>query len=121
LRPSFRTLADSALKTLVPELFGVELPSFETMTAGRYFDELDPQDSETIRYACADSDYTLRLYYLFNQWFDRYLRKHRFIVEKLESPAAVYVGLMKYNGLLVDEERMRILPVSMRSLWSATA
>jgi DNA polymerase-1 len=27
-------------------------------------------------------------------------------VEKLESPAAVYCGLMKYNGLLADEELM---------------
>jgi DNA polymerase-1 len=103
---SFRSLADSGLKTLTQELYGVELPSFETVTAGRYFDELDPQDEETIRYACADSDYTLRLYYLFNNWFDRYLPKHRFIVEKLESPAAVYCGLMKYNGLLADKELM---------------
>ena len=36
----------------------------------------------------------------FNNWFDRYLPKHRFIVENFESPAAVYCGLMKYNGLL---------------------
>jgi DNA polymerase-1 len=76
------------------------------VTAGRYFDELDLQDEETVRYACADSDFTLRLYHLFNNWFDRYLPKHRFIVEKLESPAAVYCGLMKYNGLLADKELM---------------
>jgi DNA polymerase-1 len=103
---TFRTLSDSGLKTLAQELFGAELPSFETVTAGRYFDELDPQDEETIRYACADSDFTLRLHHLFNNWFDRYLPKHRFIVEKLESPAAIYVGLMKYNGLLADKELM---------------
>lgn len=103
---AFRTLSDSGLKTLAQELFGAELPSFETVTAGRYFDELDPQDEETVRYACADSDFTLRLYHLFNSWFDRYLPKHRFIVEKLESPAAVYCGLMKHNGLLADEELM---------------
>lgn len=103
---AFRTLADSGLKTLAQELFGAELPSFETVTAGRYFDELDPQDEETVRYACADSDYALRLYHLFNNWFNRYLPKHRFIVEKLESPAAVYCGLMKYNGLLADKELM---------------
>lgn len=100
----FRSLGDSGLKTLVPELFGVELPSFEAVTAGRFFDELDPQDTETIRYACADSDYTLRLYHLFNNWFDRYLPKHRYVVEEIESPTAIYVGLMKYNGLLVDKE-----------------
>ena len=103
---AFRTLADSGLKTLAQELFGVDLPSFKTVTSGRYFDELDPQDEQTIRYACANSDYALRLYHLFNSWFDRYLPKHRFIVEKLESPAAVYCGLMKHNGLLADKELM---------------
>jgi len=103
---AFRTLADSGLKTLAQELFGVNLPSFETVTAGRYFDELDPQDEETIRYACADSDFTLRLYHLFNDWFNRNLPNHRLNVEKLESPAAVYCGFMKYNGLLADKELM---------------
>jgi DNA polymerase-1 len=103
---AFRSLGDSGLKTLVPELLKVELPSFSEVTAGRLFDELDPSDAKTIRYACADSDYTLRLYHLFNDWFDRWLPKHRFIVEQIESPTAVYVGLMKYNGLLVDAERM---------------
>lgn len=102
----FRTLADSGLKTLVPELLDVELPSFADVTEGRAFDELNPQDIETVRYACADSDYTLRLYHLFNNWFDRYLPKHRFIVEEIESPTAVYVGMMKYNGLLVDDALM---------------
>lgn len=103
---AFRSLGDSGLKTLVPELFGVELPSFGDVTAGRFFDELDPQDEETVRYACADSDYALRLYRLFNGWFDRYLPKHRFIVEHIESPTAVYCGFMKYSGLPVDRERM---------------
>lgn len=103
---AFRSLGDSGLKTLVPPLLHVELPSFEEVTAGRRFDELNPQHEETIRYACADSDYTLRLYHLFNGWFDRYMPKHRDIVEQLESPTAVYVGIMKYNGLLVDAKRM---------------
>lgn len=103
---SFRTLGDSGLKTLVPELLDVELPSFGEVTDGRAFDELNPQDAETVRYACADSDYALRLYHLFNGWFDRYLPKHRFIVEQIESPTAAYVGMMKYNGLLVDSGLM---------------
>jgi len=104
----FRALADSGLKTLVPELLDVELPTFTDVTNGRPFDELDAQDAETIRYACTDADYTLRLYHIFNNWFDRWLPKHRFIVENVESPTAVYVGLMRYNGLLVDAERMEI-------------
>jgi len=105
---AFRSLGDSGLKTLVPELIGDELPGFNEVTGGRHFDELDPTDTETIRYACADSDYTLRLYHLLNGWFDRWLPKHRKIVERIESPTAVYCGLMKYNGLLADAERMEI-------------
>ncbi|MGF7142808.1 DNA polymerase-1 [Anaerotaenia torta] len=102
----FRVLSDSGLKTLVPLLFGVELPDFETVTEGRAFDELDPQNAETVRYACADSDYALRLYHRFNSWFDSGLPRHRFITEALESPTAVYCGLMRYNGLLMDRETM---------------
>jgi DNA polymerase-1 len=98
----FRELKDSGLKTLVPQMFGVELPSFTEVTAGRHFDELDPQDEATVRYACADSDYSLRLYQLFNDWFDTYLPRHRRICEEVESPTAVYTGMMKYNGLGVD-------------------
>ena len=94
------------LKTLVPQLLGVDLPSFEAVTAGRHFDELDPQDAETIRYACADSDFALRLYRLFNRWFDRFLPRHRAIVEALESPTAVYCGLMAYNGVRMDRAAM---------------
>lgn len=102
----FRGLSDSGLKTLVPQLFHVELPDFMTVTGGRFFDELNPQDGETVRYACADSDYALRLYHLFNGWFDKYLPKHRRLVEQVESPTAVYCGLMRYNGLLMDRAAM---------------
>lgn len=102
----FRSLTDSGLKTLVPELLGETLPTFEEVTAGRYFDELPSNAPETVRYACADSNYALRLYQLFSRWFDAYLPKHRFIVEQIESPTAVYCGLMKYNGLLMNEEAM---------------
>ena len=45
-----------------------------------------------MQYACADSDFALRLYHLFNDWFDRYLPRHRFLVEQVESPTAVYCG-----------------------------
>lgn len=106
-RHEFRSLADSGLKTLAAELFDFEMPTFSETTAGRHFDELDAGDSETVRYACADSDYTLRLYNLLNGWFDKWLPNHRVITERMESPTAVYCGLMKYNGLLVDAEQMR--------------
>jgi DNA polymerase-1 len=102
----FRSLSDSGLKTLVPQLFDTDMPHFEEVTRGGHFDELNPQDTETVRYACADSDYTLRLYHLFNDWFDRFLPKHRVIAERIESPTAVYVGMMKHNGLPVDRALM---------------
>ena len=120
----FRKLSDCGLKKLVPELLKIELPTFSEVVSqakntkteddivcelgagSACFDELDSEDSETIRYACADSDYALRLYYLFNNWFDNNLPKHRYIVENIESPTAVYVGLMKYNGIPLDVELM---------------
>lgn len=103
----FRKLNDSGLKKLVPELLKENLPSFEDVTNGQSFDDLDSENSGTIRYACADSDYALRLYHLFNNWFDENLPKHRFIVEEIESPTSVYVGLMKYNGVPVDLNLMK--------------
>lgn len=98
----FRRLQDSGLKKLAAELCGEPLPSFEAVTEGRHFDELDPTDAETIRYSCADSDFALRLMHIFNNWFDRFLPRHRWIVENIESPTAVYLGIMKYNGVPVD-------------------
>lgn len=102
----FRKLADSGLKKLVSELLNIELPSFEDVTQRVYFDMLDSESFETIRYACADSDYALQLYHVFNKWFDENMPKHRFIVEQIESPTAVYVGLMKYNGVPLDLDLM---------------
>ena len=102
----FRELSDSGLKKLVPYLYGVELPTFEEVVAGRFFDELDPDDWNTCRYACADSDWTLKLYHTFNEWFDNNIPRHRFICEEIESPTAVYTGMMKYNGVGVDAALM---------------
>ena len=102
----FRGLADCGLKTLVSEYFQEQLPSFADTVGNRHFDELDPACEKTVRYACADADYSLRLYHLLNNWFDRFLPKHRYIVEKVESPTAVYVGIMRYNGLPIDRQLM---------------
>lgn len=102
----FRSLGDCGLKTLVPEYFHEPLPSYAETVGGLHFDDLNPQSENTIRYACADADYALRLYHLLNGWFDRFLPKHRFIVEKVESPTAIYVGIMRYNGLPVERDLM---------------
>ena len=98
----FRKLSDSGLKKLAAELCHEPLPSFTDVTAGRHFDELDPKDYETVRYGAADSDFALRLYHIFNNWFDRCLPKHRYLVEQIESPVAVYLGVMRHNGIPVD-------------------
>ena len=98
----FRTLSDSGLKTLATTLCKEPLPSFSDVTEGRSFDELHSKAPETIRYSCADADFALRLYHIMNRWFDRYLPKHRWIVENIESPTAVYVGMMKANGVPMD-------------------
>lgn len=102
----FRDLSDSGLKTLVPYLYGVTLPTFEEVVNGKFFDELDPDEWNTCRYACADSDWTLQLYHTFNEWFDYNIPRHRFICEEIESPTAVYTGMMKYNGVGVDAALM---------------
>ena len=98
----FRKLNESGLKRLAEELFGEPLPTFSRVTDGKHFDELDGNDAETVRYGSADSDFALRLYHKFNDWFDRFLPKHRYIVEEVESPTAVYLGIMKANGIPVD-------------------
>ena len=46
-------------------------------------------------YKRQDSDFALRLY-KFNDWFDRYLPKHRYIVEEIESPVS-YTHLDVYK------------------------
>lgn len=103
----FRKLADNGLKRLSAEICHEPLPTFSDVTNGRHFDELDAQDSETVRYGCADSDFALRLYHIFNNWFDRFLPEHRYIVEQIESPTAVYLGIMKHNGVPVDADLMK--------------
>lgn len=103
----FRKLNESGLKRLAEELFGEPLPSFTAVTDGKHFDELDGHDVETVRYGAADSDFALRLYHKFNDWFDKYLPKHRYIVEEIESPTAVYLGIMKTNGIPVDDALMQ--------------
>ena len=99
---AFRRLQESGLKRLAEELFEEPLPSFSAVTNGRHFDELDARDKATIRYGSADADFALRLYHAFNDWFERYLPKHRRIVEEIESPTAVYLGIMKTNGIPID-------------------
>ena len=102
----FRKLGESGLKRLAGELCGEELPTFAAVTDGKHYDELDGNDAETVRYGAADSAFALRLYHIFNDWFDKYLPKHRYIVEEIESPTAVYLGIMKCNGIPVDTELM---------------
>lgn len=104
---NFRPLNLSGLKTLAKTLLDEPIPTFEDVTKGKFFDELDSDDINTIRYGCADSDFALRLYYLFNEWFDSYLPKHKTLLKDVESPTAVYLGIMKYNGIPLDIDLMK--------------
>lgn len=104
----FRKLNESGLKRLAEELFGEPLPSFSNVTDGKHFDELDGNNAETVRYGAADSDFALRLYHKFNAWFTRFLPKHKYIVENIESPTAVYLGIMKCNGIPVNLPLMQL-------------
>ena len=99
----FRKIKDCGLKKLANEFFAADLPEFTDVTNGRHFDELNADDWETVRYGAADSDFALRLYHLYNHWFDTYLPKHRYLVENVESPTAVYIGIMKCNGIPIDK------------------
>ncbi|MDD4688534.1 MAG: bifunctional 3'-5' exonuclease/DNA polymerase [Eubacteriales bacterium] len=98
----FRGLSDSGLKKLATELCHEAIPTFTDVTGGKHFDELDAQDTEAVRYGAADSDYSLRLMHIFNSWFERFLPKHKWIVENIESPTAVYLGIMKCNGVPIN-------------------
>lgn len=103
----FRKLNECGLKRMAEEFFSEALPSFSSITNGKHFDELDSEDAETVRYGSADSDFALRLYNKLNTWFDRFLPKHRWLVENIESPTAVYLGIMKKNGIPVDIDLMQ--------------
>ena len=104
----FRNLADSGLKKLAKELLNEDVTTFDQVTQGKFFDELHPRENMyAVAYGAADSDYALKLYHLFNRWFDKWLPKHRWIVENIESQISVYLGMMKHNGIPLDIELMR--------------
>jgi len=103
---AFRDLSDSGLKKLSLEILGIRQTEFADVTQGRFFDELDPQNYATVEYACADSDNTIRLFQYFEEWFRLNIPRHSFYCMKIDSPSCVYAGLMKYNGIGVNEELM---------------
>lgn len=103
---SFRKLNECGLKMLASEAFCCTAATYGDVTDGRHFDELSPLDFKTISYGAADSDYAIRFYGKFKNWFISYLPDHEYIAEKVESPAAVFTGLMRYNGIPVDIDAM---------------
>jgi len=102
----FRELKDSGLKTLTKEIFGYTQTSYNAVTEGYAFDELESDSNAIINYACADSDYTLQLYNYFTKWFEANISNHHMYCRCIDSPASVYTGLMKYNGITVDKDLM---------------
>ena len=102
----FRKLGDCGLKKLAVELCKEPLPSFNDVTGGRSFDELNGEDRETVRYGAADSDFALRLMHIFNGWFEEFLPKHKWLAENVESPTAVYLWIMKVTGVPINLDLM---------------
>lgn len=102
----YRVLYDCGLKTLSKEILRKPRPSFADVTDGKHFDELDPADPATIEYAVMDSDDALRLRYYFRDWFKQNIPKHDWYCQHVDTPACIYSGLMKFNGISVDRELM---------------
>lgn len=105
---AFRELKDSGLKTLTSEILKVKQTKFLEVTGGKHFDELDPEDPATIEYACADSDYALQLRRYFKSWFEANIPRHEWYCMMVDTPACIYTGLMKYNGIAVDQDLMQV-------------
>lgn len=104
---AFRDWKNSGLKTLSNDILKVKQQTFEEVTQGKHFDELDPFNSDVVRYACEDSDFALRLYYYFEEWFSLNIPEHAEYCLTIDSPACVCAGIMKYNGLTVNSELMQ--------------
>ena len=102
----FRTLAESGLSDLVSTLGDESITSLMAgpagTTLGNFSDSTSPAQC-----AAAEADLILRLYHQFNRWFDHNLPRHRTIVEEIESPVAVDIGIMKYNGVPIDQVRLQ--------------
>jgi len=102
----YRELKDSGLKKLSSEILRKPRPSFEDTTQGKHFDELDAEDPATIEYACMDSDDALRLRMYFGEWFKQNIPRHDWYCQNVDTPACIYSGIMKYNGITIDKELM---------------
>lgn len=102
----FRTLAESGLSDLVSTLGDESITSLMASpagtTLGNYSDSTSPAQC-----AAAEADLILRLYLRFNEWFDHNLPRHRTIVEEIESPVAVGIGILKFNGVPIDQVRLQ--------------
>ena len=103
----FRSLEESDLKILSEEILEEDVSSLLKITGKRFLDQMNADDPGVVSHCAAEACFIIRLYQKFNNWFGEYLPKHRDIVETLESPVAVYLGIMKYNGLPVNVSMMK--------------
>ena len=98
----FRTLSDSGLKTLVPELLKVDLPKFEEVTGGRHFDELDPIAASAKTIAFGDFGY---------YWVaDRQGRSFQRLNELYAATGQVgFKATQRVDGKLILPEAIKVL------------
>lgn len=89
------------LKELVKEHFGVEMQSFKELTKSKSIAEVPIED--VYKYACADTDYCLRLFNRFAPVIKEKELERAFL---LESTITSVLVEMEENGVLMDKEKL---------------
>lgn len=111
----FRKLEKCDLASLIKEIFGESIPVLPILPLGKYLDDLDGNNPQFVKCFIAEAEHAMRLYHYFNEWFDKNLPRHKFIVENIESPISVYIGIMKKNGLPINIDLMERKRVEAKS------
>lgn len=99
----FRTLEECSLNNLMRDIFKENTFRFNSLDEESYFNNFKPYNIDYIKYACLECNLVLKLYRWCLRWFDIYIKEHRVLCERVESPAAIYTGIMKRCGIKIDK------------------
>lgn len=103
----FRRLGDSGLKQLVAAIFKIKLVGYQEIVGAGSFADLDPRDRNTCGYACADAYFALKLWVFEQAWLAKNIPSHLQLAETMESPVALFTGMMEYHGFLADQALLK--------------
>lgn len=98
----FRSFEDSDLDVLVKGILEKSMIPLSKVTGKKFMDQMNADDPNVAHHCAFEADCIMALYKKFNEWFDKHLPQHQNIVETIESPVEIYLGIMKQNGLFVD-------------------